>query len=123
MTSLLPLPPVAAGEGCSRLPRVMTSIDTLRQTYFTAKSMLASGDFELQRVCYHRDSLIRHSLPQLAALEEVAVDECIPIEWLHDSAQRFGALLLELLEAEKAIEGKCIILQFYYTNPYISFEV
>jgi len=71
--------------------------------------MLASQDFELHRVRYHLDSLIKHGIPHLAALEEVTERQDIPARWLHDSANKFSALLIELLEAEKAVEGKCVI--------------
>jgi hypothetical protein len=70
--------------------------------------MLVSSDFELQRVRFHQDLIIKQSIPSIAALEEVAGEEHIPQEWLHDSAQKFGSLLLELFEAETDIQGKYV---------------
>jgi len=83
--------------------------------YFTATSMLTSGTFELQRVRAHQDLLFKTGLPLLATLEEVAEAESIPTDWLHDMAEKFSALLLELLEAEKAVEGRCVPLLSTFT--------
>ncbi len=114
--SLLPLRPIPAHSShLARSPAVTRAVDTLRQMYFTATSMLASGNFELQRVRYHQELLIKTGLPLLATLEEVAGAESIPTEWLHDAAGKFSALLLELLEAEKAVEGRCVPYLFVLT--------
>jgi hypothetical protein len=71
--------------------------------------MLETSDYELQRVRYHQDTIIKQALPQLAALEEVAGDEFITRDWLHDSARKFSSVLLELFEAETNIQGKCVM--------------
>jgi hypothetical protein len=68
--------------------------------------MLASREFELQRVQYQLDSFIRSGFPLLEALEQVAVAEFIPLAWIHDTAQKFSKLIVELLEAEKDVEGR-----------------
>ncbi len=113
---LLPLPPFSANSaGISRLPDVTRAVGTLQQMYFTATSMLTSGTFELQRVRAHQDLLFKTGLPLLATLEEVAEAESIPTDWLHDMAEKFSALLLELLEAEKAVEGRCVPLLSTFT--------
>ncbi len=106
MYSLLPLPLIPTG--LSRSPHLTRSVDELRQTYFTTKSMLVSSDFELHRVRFHQDLIIKQSIPSIAALEEVAKDEHIPQEWLYDSAQKFSSLLLELFEAEAHVQGRYV---------------
>jgi len=80
----------------------------LNQLYFTATSMLGSREFELQRVQYHFDLLIKTGIPLLSALEEVSVAESIPMEWIHDTARKFSQLVVELLEAEKDVEGRYV---------------
>jgi len=55
---------------------------------------------------------MKTGLPLLATLEEVARAEFIPMEWLRDTAGKFSALLLELLEAEKAVEGQYKFFSF-----------
>ncbi len=111
--SLLPLPPISAYDAplahSSRSPLVTQAVATLHQIYFAATSMLGSGNFDVQRVHHHLDLLIKTGLPLLATLEGVAGSEFIPTEWLHDTARKFSALLLELLEAEKLVEGKCVL--------------
>ena len=70
--------------------------------------MLVSREFELQRVQYHFDLLIKTGIPLLAALEEVAIAEMIPIEWIYITARKLSKLVVELLEAEKDVEGWCV---------------
>jgi hypothetical protein len=122
MNSLLPLLPISTGSSLARSPHVTRSVDILRQTYFTTKSMLVSSDFELQQVRFHQDSIIKQSIPTLAALEEVAEDESISEEWLCDAFQKFSSLLLELLEAEAHIQGKYVIQKLLPATLVITLE-
>jgi hypothetical protein len=57
-------------------------------------------------VQYQLDSFIRNGIPLLEALEQVAIAEFIPLAWIHDTAQKFSKLIVELLEAEKDVEGR-----------------
>jgi hypothetical protein len=107
--SLLPLPSITpSGSHLARSPDVTRALDTLRQLYFTATSILKSGGFQRQRLRAHQDLLLQTRFPLLATLEEVAETESIPTEWLYDTAGKFSALLLELLEAERAVDGMCV---------------
>jgi hypothetical protein len=117
--SLLPLPPISACDAplrSSRSPLVIQTVATLHQIYFAATAMLVSGNFDVQRILHHLDLLMKTGLPLLATLESVAEPESIPTEWLHDTAGKLSALLLELLEAEKLVEGECVLPLSIYPN-------
>jgi hypothetical protein len=87
----------------------LRSVNLTSQMYFTTTSMLTSREFELQRVQNHFDLLIKSGIPLLAALEKVAVAKLIPMEWIHNTAQKLSKLVVELLEAEKDFEGRCVM--------------
>ena len=70
--------------------------------------MLNSREFEVQRVQFQIDLLIKTGIPLLAALEEVAVAEFILMAWIHDTAQKMSTLVVELLEAETDVQEQCI---------------
>jgi hypothetical protein len=115
--SLPPLPPISSDAAhLARSPDVTRAVASLQQMYFTASAMLMSGNFDLQRVRYHQDSLIKTGLPLLATLEEVAETEFIPIEWLRDTVGKFSALLLELLEAENVVDERCMLYLLFTLN-------
>ena len=108
LPTLLPLPPIPSGSLQSQSPDAIRSVDLLSQMYFTTTSMLTSREFELHRVQYHFDQLIKNGFPLLAALEEVAVAELIPMEWIYNTAQKLSKLVVELMEAEKDVKEQCV---------------
>jgi hypothetical protein len=78
--------------------------------------MLASREFESQRVQYHLNLLVKTGIPLLTALEEAAVAESIPMGWIHDTAQKLAQLLVELLEAGNDVEGRYVASWLKYSN-------
>jgi hypothetical protein len=103
--SLPPLPACQTGEAWS--PDMYRAASVLNNFYRTADAVLISKNIDLHRIQHHKRAIIHEALPllldvegQLEAEGENALDA-----WLQESAENFGAVLLQLEDAEQAATG------------------
>ena len=92
-------------------------LNLLEHTFSQASGLLSHGSFELHRVLFHKNTILRDALPLLLDLETCAEDEGLPLAWLEDVSQRFGALLTQITEAEQTADGRYVVFIFDYLVP------
>jgi hypothetical protein len=82
-----------------------TVAQILQDMYRTANLVLANGNFDVQRLRLQQETLIEDAIPLLLDTEKSAEDEELPESWLRSCVQKFGALLVQLCEAEHTATG------------------
>jgi len=92
-------------------------LNLLERTFSQASGLLSHGSFELHRVLFHKNAILRDALPLLLELEACAEDEGLPLAWLEDVSQLFGALVTQITEAEQTADGRYVFFIFDYLLP------
>jgi hypothetical protein len=72
--------------------------------YRTANNVLSCGNWDVNRLQFHQESLINDAV-LLLALEESAEDEGLPTSWLEDCVESISDLLIQLCKTEKEVTG------------------
>ncbi len=81
----------------------------LRELYRTPTDLLASGNYNLHRIQIHRQSVLENAIPLLLEMKDAAADEGLPDDWLHDCADHFARLLIELGNGEATATGQYVV--------------
>ncbi|KAJ3963922.1 hypothetical protein EV361DRAFT_856501, partial [Lentinula raphanica] len=100
----MPLPPPPPAD-IVRSPNVEAAFNLLNNRYDAAYHLLNSGSYELHRVKFHKGVVMDHAVHTIPALEAAMYDEHLPAEWIQAISEAYGALIAELLHAEKTVKG------------------
>ncbi|KAI6154249.1 hypothetical protein BKA82DRAFT_35076 [Pisolithus tinctorius] len=85
--------------------QVLQAADKLAQIYDRAKRALQAQS-EVLQLQYHSGQIDHEAIPILHALENMANQGEVPLEWVLECAARFGILLQELESAQQAATGQ-----------------
>ncbi|KAF4584655.1 hypothetical protein EYR40_004642 [Pleurotus pulmonarius] len=91
--SLPPLPPHPTQASWS--PGVYDAFNRIEFIYLAAHKLLGQ-EAEANRLRFHSERLIEDGVPILLAMEEHAMQEGIPLEWLHSITSSVGFLIAQL---------------------------
>lgn len=78
----------------------------LRDISTHADTALRQTDSDPLRIRFHLSAVIDTAIPVLQALEACAIDEDIPLDWLLNSAELLGRLVLDLKKAQESADGQ-----------------
>lgn len=112
--SLPPLPPHPTEASWS--PGVYDAFNRIEFIYLAAHKMLGQ-EAEANRLRYHSERLIEDAVPILLAMEEHAMQEGIPLEWLHSLTSLVGLLIAQLDKAHTTAVNQSVPY-FYHQTAY-----
>lgn len=102
-------PPLPRREGnVSWSPQVSHVAQILSDVHRMATNMLTLGNFDIHRLEYHQEAVIKDAFPLLMALEAVEQEEGIPSNWIQEATTSLVNMVEQLSNAENTVVGRCV---------------
>ena len=107
-----PLPTVVL-EGTRQVwpPQVTSAYEVLKNIYSHAVRLSHQEEVDALQTAFHIDAITSNAVPLLSAIEQEVTggSVAIPLEWLHQSAQLLGRLVVSLRNQASLGEERSVV--------------